>query len=862
MKKSLPAIFILGLSLFLNAPLAAQKSIGTTRSVKSENALTRYGTVEAFTDGNGVWVSWQTEVESNNLGFYVYRISGNSVERITKGLVSGGYLRGEINSSGSYSYFDAHGDAGFVYYVQSLNINGQVTDSKMISPQAVVDLTAVAGVSSEQLKKAAIAASPEFLQSEKELPDDLESEVRQNTPQSDPATQLWVASQPGVKIGVTKEGIYRVTRAELQSAGFDVNAPTALWQLYLNGVQQAINVGGNGDYIEFYGRGLDTTETDKQIYFLVVGTQNGARIKKTVRRPIGGQILSRNYFQSLTKKERTGYVTNVLNGDTENFFGTAILSSSTATVNFNLPAVDFTAPNASIDIGIQGITPYAHQIRIVLNGIDIGAVTGNFRTLATRHYEIPTAYLRTGTNTLQMMALSGATDANLFESVKVSYARQFQAEQNQLSFYTNNYRANYLSGFTSPNVRVFDVTYADNPTLITGLPVELSGIDYRVYLPANRGRVMYAVEDSAILKAASVSANAPSNLSTAAHNGELIIISYKDWMAQANDWADYRRSQGMSVEVVNVEDVFDEFNFGVLDSLAIRSFLKYAKSNWQTAPNYVLLIGDSTYDPKNYTGAGNFNYIPTKFFDTIYGETVSDDTLADFNDDGLAEIAIGRSPARSADEVTQLLNKTKIFEQTSAQGFSRGAIFASDRFNPSYGWDFEVTSRRLRDLLPSGTNSILINEGEADAKNLLVNEMNNGRFFINYAGHGSAAAWTSRGFFTKTEAAALTNGNNLSIYTMLTCLNGYFIQPNAAFESLAETLLKAQNGGAAAVWASTGETTPDIQEIMATRFYQQLSLGNIKRLGDLINDAKTVVNAGRDVRLSWVLLGDPTMKVR
>ena len=140
--------------------------------------------------------------------------------------------------------------------------------------------------------------------------------------------------------------------------------------------------------------------------------------------------------------------------------------------------------------------------------------------------------------------------------------------------------------------------------------------------------------------------------------------------------------------------------------------------------------------------------------------------------------------------------------------------------------------------------------------------MNAGRFFINYAGHGSSAAWDSPNFFAKADAAALSNGNNLSVFTMLTCLNGYFHATTADSDSLAEVLLKAPNGGAAAVWASTGDTTPDIQEIMATRFYQQLALGNLKRLGDLANDAKTVINAGRDVRLSWVLLGDPMLKVR
>jgi len=271
------------------------------------------------------------------------------------------------------------------------------------------------------------------------------------------------------------------------------------------------------------------------------------------------------------------------------------------------------------------------------------------------------------------------------------------------------------------------------------------------------------------------------------------------------------------------------------------------------------LIGDATYDPKNYTPGGNFNFVPTKLVDTIEGETASDDALVDFNDDGLAELAIGRSPARSSAEVTQLLNKTKVFEQTSAQGFSRGVIFASDLPN---GWDFEGTNKRLRDLLPTGTNSIMVNRGETDAKTRLVNEINKGRFFINYAGHGTTGIWASTDFFSKADAATLSNGNNLSVFTLLTCLNGYFIQPNVVSDSLAEVLLKAQNGGAVAVWASTGSTTPDIQEIMATRFYQQLALGNIKRLGDLVNDAKTVVNAGRDVRLSWALLGDPTLKVR
>ena len=98
---------------------------------------------------------------------------------------------------------------------------------------------------------------------------------------------------------------------------------------------------------------------------------------------------------------------------------------------------------------------------------------------------------------------------------------------------------------------------------------------------------------------------------------------------------------------------------------------------------------------------------------------------------------------------------------------------------------------------------------------------------------------------------------------MLTCLNGYFVRLNA--DSLSEALIKSSNGGAVAAWGSTGDTTPDIQQIMAQRFYAQVSSGTVKRIGDLVRDAKAAVPFDpndNDVRYSWELLGDPMLKVR
>jgi hypothetical protein len=371
--------------------------------------------------------------------------------------------------------------------------------------------------------------------------------------------------------------------------------------------------------------------------------------------------------------------------------------------------------------------------------------------------------------------------------------------------------------------------------------------------------VTYGVEDSGLLQSPAVTANIPSTLSTPGNNADLIIISHSapDFIAAAETWANYRRGQGFTVKVVDVADIFDEFDYGVLSSRSINGFLNYAFNNWQTPPRYVMLLGDGSYDPRNYEGFGYFDTVPMKFVDTQYEETGSDEALADFDNDGLAELAIGRIPARTAAQITTALNKTMGFETPIMQSFNRGAIFAYDL---PIGFDFQAMSQILRNELPPTMPTVMIGRGDPGAQTTLINEINNGRYIANYSGHGASGLWAATSFFSINNVPQLTNANNQTIFTMLTCLNGYFIRPQ--FDSLAEALVKHPGGGAVATWASSGQTTPDIQLIMGQRFYNQLNAGNITRMGDLIRDAKSVLPPGADVRLSWVLLGDPMLKVR
>jgi hypothetical protein len=861
MKKVISTIIITILCFSSVLSIPAQKNSGLAASNPVSGRAKLFASTAAFTDGNGVWIEWRTEIENEILGFHVYRVAGGEKQLASPVLFPGNLSPiGEKTTQGkNYSYFDPQGSAASTYVIESLDANGYKQTSREFYPQIVSDLTEKAGASSRELQKRSAGLNPSVQKEDLNLPSDLKAEGETNNlaPADAQATQKWVASQPGAKITVKQDGLYRVTRAELQNAGFNVNAPVANWQLYADGVEQSINVAANGDYIEFYGRGVNTLATDARIYYAVVGAQPGKRMGTTFIRGISAKVGATNFSQAITKKDRVSYYYVILNGETENFFGLPITTSTPVFTNFNLPDIDFTSPTASVKVVAQGYTYVLHQIKIVLNGTEIGTFTGSNREEMSATFTVPTALLQDGANSIQWTSHNPGGDTSFIQSVEVIYPRRYRAAQERLSFYTPNYRTTRVQGFNTPDIRVFDLSDVTNPSLVTGLQVAQQGLTYEVVVPSARARVLYAVAGGGLLTAASIKPNAPSTLSTVAHNANLIIISYKDWMTQANDWANYRRAQGLSVEVVNVEDVLDEFDFGFPTPDAIRNFLNYAKNNWQTPPGYVLLMGDATYDPRNFIATGE-NFIPAQIVDTTFMETGSDESLADFNDDGLAEIAIGRIPARDAATVTTLLGKTAAFEQSVGSAPARGAVCASDLPD---GFIFSEMCMRVFQPLPASIPKTFINRGDTNARPLLLSELNNGKYIVNYSGHGTFSAWAGN-FFTRNDVPLMTNTNDSqTIFVMLTCLNGYYV--DAFSDGLAETLVKKSTGGAILSWTSSGQTTPDVQEIMGTRFYQQI--GNnptMQRMGDFVIDAKTSVTAGRDVRLSWVLLGDPTTKVK
>ena len=185
-------------------------------------------------------------------------------------------------------------------------------------------------------------------------------------------------------------------------------------------------------------------------------------------------------------------------------------------------------------------------------------------------------------------------------------------------------------------------------------------------------------------------------------------------------------------------------------------------------------------------------------------ETASDDWFADFDGDAVPEMAVGRLPIRTPAEAGAVVDKIIGYEQATTPA-SHEALLVSDTAS-------SLPPTRSPSFCRPARATVTVNrrDGPTDAlvRGRILDVLNRGPSVVNYYGHGAVDIWTGAGLLESTDARSLKNAGRLSLFVMMTCLNGYFvIEPKT--QSLAEALLRAPHGGAFAVWASSaGLTTP------------------------------------------------------
>ena len=473
---------------------------------------------------------------------------------------------------------------------------------------------------------------------------------------------------------------------------------------------------------------------------------------------------------------------------------------------------------------------------------------------AVQSFTVAQSLLVEGDNTVRLVSLIGGADISLADRVLISYWHTYQADSDQLHFTAQGGQRVTLNGFNDSATKVVDLTNPNAPQLlsVTVGSKAASGLSFTV--PGTGAHTLYAFASNQMQQPV-VKANVPSILKRVGLSGDFIIITHASLKSTFKPLVTLRKGEGLSVILADVEDIYDEFSFGNKSPQAVKDFLEFAKNNWLSAPRFVLMAGEASLDPKNYFGLGDVDLVPTKLIDTIFMEAMSDDWFCDFNGDGLPEMAMGRLPARTSLEMTKYISRIVNYNNSSS---ADSVLLFSDSND---GYDFAAANNTVRQYLPASTAVADLRRGSTDdttMKAQLLAGINGGHHkIISYNGHGTVTEWRGS-MLNNDDAIALTN-QPLTFFSLMTCLNGYFADPS--LDCLAERLLKAGNGGAAAVWASAGQCEPSGQAVLNQEFHHLLFGATPITIGEAASGAKAAVVDG-DVRRTWILFGDPAMRLR
>ena len=202
---------------------------------------------------------------------------------------------------------------------------------------------------------------------------------------------------------------------------------------------------------------------------------------------------------------------------------------------------------------------------------------------------------------------------NWFE---ISYTRLLKAVDNNLAFsVTGTGRLRFTIGDLTESgcERIRHHHSLKGGHLLRLQGVKKKGTKYQatVETDVTKEKTLLAAAESAVLSPSSLEVWTSSNLKSKTNGADYILISAGKFLSSFAPLTKYRKARGLRVKAVAVEDIYNEFNYGLTDPQAIKDFLSFAYANWKRpAPVYVLLAGDATYDYRDYFGTGKVSVVP------------------------------------------------------------------------------------------------------------------------------------------------------------------------------------------------------------------------------------------------------------
>ena len=358
--------------------------------------------------------------------------------------------------------------------------------------------------------------------------------------------------------------------------------------------------------------------------------------------------------------------------------------------------------------------------------------------------------------------------------------------------------------------------------------------------------------------------------------------------------AAFHQSRGLRVEIVDVGWIYDEFNHGIEDPRAIRDFLKFAYYQWRPPrPRYVLMVGDASWDTKNnrvidknypdwafspvhrtrFSKNGSTfyadlkgndrNLVPTWNLFIAHGHAASDNSFVCLDgDDFYPDMAIGRFPVTTPEEVGAIVAKTIAYAQGPEPGpWRRNTLWITN--------EQKMFQRRTNHLASEMTsrgffaNKIYPDSEERSNEHhsqSIIDALDEGQYLVYFYGHGGRYIWRTgppdhrknHDLFTLDHLSRLEPSHKLPVVLSFTCYSAPFNHPGA--DSIGEKFLRNPGNGAVAFVGASWRNSPNMK--MNQAFLKAFS--HAGTAGEALMEAKRGLN-DRTLVETYLLLGDPAL---
>lgn len=855
--------------------------------------------------GGDVVVSWRTAQEVDNLGFNLYAEgAGGLLTLLTPELI----LSKAPTSIEAQEYTVTVTTAAGTIWLEDISLDGvtelhgpftvgdTVGDPNPPAPidwtqaQAEVDRTQAAERRAEQMRARA------------------ESRQRLNS-SGNPATG------PVAQLHVTESGVQEVTYADLLATGVDLaGVPAAsLAVTDRSGPVQIDIVGGDtfgpGSAIRFIGEPLDTLYTDTNVYRVHIDPTLASRVDEydpnapaptttssTTTPPVrppstpprriegGPDMRPSRTTTTTTAPETTVATTTTVPGPVVPVTQYTATATSEQNLSYSLTApgddpwyeqmliafagtpaagntsISLDQPDAAAtgtaSVELWGITRDAiadeHHVRLLVNGVEVADAFFDDNDALRLQGTVPAGVLVDGVNTLQVELLADtgvSIDLVAIDSWQVTYQRATTAIDGRLDLVTSGNRVD-IGGLPAGDAYAYRI---GDDGLVTKLATVPDGGVLQVPGAGVAQRYVVAAADAVHAPLVAPLAAVPDLLTGTA---DYLVITNSVFSPSLAPLVAYHQSQGRTVKVVELDDVYQAFSHGVVDAEAIDAFVAAAVP--ALGVQWVLLVGADSVDYRDYDDDGSFSLMPSLYGSTGFSVTFApiDPAYADVDGDGVPDVALGRMPARTPSELDTMIAKTLAY---ATQQTTQTVLLVSDTAD---GIDFAAANDSVATGFDDWTvrRSDIDRQGFDDARAELLAAIDDGVALTFYLGHSGSQEWTGLGLFDATTAAGLSN-ETPTIVVQFGCWNTYYVAPDA--DTMAHALLLNADGGAAAVLGSSTLTSAGSDVHLAQLLAGQLGGGSLT-IGEAVLLAKQQLHESAsgstaDVQLGWTILGDPAI---